>query len=30
MTKLKAKLRLTIEERDILKKPASYLAKQSG
>jgi transposase len=30
MTKLKAELRRTTEERDILKKAAAYFAKQSG
>ncbi len=30
MAKLKAELRRTIEERDILKKSAAYFAKQSG
>ena len=30
MAKLKAELRRTIEERDILKKAAAYFAKQSG
>ena len=30
MAKLKAELRLTTEERDILKKAAAYFAKQSG
>ena len=30
MTKLKAELRRTTEERDILKKAAAYLAKVSG
>ena len=30
MAKLKAELRRTTEERDILKKAAAYFAKQSG
>jgi transposase len=30
MTRLKAELRRTTEERDILKKAAAYFAKQSG
>ncbi len=30
MVKLKAELRRTTEERDILKKAAAYFAKQSG
>jgi transposase len=30
MAKLKAELKRTIEERDILKKAAAYFAKQSG
>ncbi|WP_416560854.1 transposase [Limnohabitans sp. yimb22184] len=30
MVKIKAELRRTIEERDILKKAAAYFAKQSG